>query len=449
MSALPFYLVPLTHPTWEEALACGKRLGDDALPELRLDLFPDEDPERMVRDLKGRCLVTCRRASEYGRFDGTESERQARLQNALEGRPQWLDWEWDLDIPGWLEAHLMHLRLIRSVHVQPGVFDLEDRLQALPRGDAYKWVGHATRLGDNGLIRRVLGWAADHRIPLSAFLMGPKGIPGRAMQAAWGGAFTYAAPNDGPPAAPGQLNLSTMRSLRCSKLHRDFGLCGVIGSPVLHSKGPAFHNPRFQRAFKDLLYLPLDAADATEAVEAMAELGLLGVSITAPLKESLPEALGLKGPLNTLWRRSPEADWHSANTDALALEEALRALPAGPVLLLGSGGVANASRAVIERLGRPVVQASRRTPVEPADLGSVVGVIQGTALGMQPGDPLPFPELLEAMLPTLRWAVEWVYKEDTAFAAWALESGLTLVDGASLFQAQAEAQSQRFIEGCG
>ena len=43
MSPLPFHLVTLTHSEWEQALACGRRLGDDALPELRLDLFPEAD----------------------------------------------------------------------------------------------------------------------------------------------------------------------------------------------------------------------------------------------------------------------------------------------------------------------------------------------------------------------------------------------------------------------
>lgn len=61
---------------------------------------------------------------------------------------------------------------------------------------------------------------------------------------------------------------------------------------------------------------------------------------------------------------------------------------------------------------------------------------------MTPGDPLPFPDLLEAARPSLRWAVEWVYKERTAFAAWA--EGLEFVDGASLFEAQAEVQSSLF-----
>jgi hypothetical protein len=45
--------------------------------------------------------------------------------------------------------------------------------------------------------------------------------------------------------------------------------------------------------------------------------------------------------------------------------------------------------------------------------------------------------------------MEWIYKEDTAFALWARAAGLELVAGETLFEAQAEAQSRRFIEGCG
>ncbi len=76
-------------------------------------------------------------------------------------------------------------------------------------------------------------------------------------------------------------------------------------------------------------------------------------------------------------------------------------------------------------------------------------MIQATSLGMRPDDPMPFPELLEAAKPTLRWAVEWIYKEDTAFAKWAREGGLSLLEGAALFEGQALAQSKAFIQGCG
>jgi len=313
------------------------------------------------------------------------------------------------------------------------------------------WVGWAGRLGDSGRLRRPLAWARDHGIRLSAFLMGPKGLPSRAMQAAWGGAFTYAAPDDGPPAAPGQLPLSTLRAWRAAKLHSGYGLCGVIGDPVLHSRGPAFHNPRLQHALKDLVYLPLLCADADEAVEAIEALAILGLSITAPLKLALPEALGLKGPLNTLWRRKAGDPWLGANTDAEAFEQSLSDLEPGSVLLLGEGGVARTSRAVLDGAGRPVVQASRQFPATAEAVSALapVGIVQATSLGMSATDPAPFPELLEAARSSARWAVEWVYKEDTAFATWAREAGFRLVEGGTLFDAQAEAQSRRFIEGCG
>jgi len=450
MAAPPFYFVTLTHATWEEALACARDLPPEALPELRLDLFPDLEPEAMIHALGRRCLVTCRRRDEGGAWDGDEAGRLARLLEAARCRPAWVDLEWELEVPTALREVRAHVRILRSVHVPEGVFDLEARLAALPEGDAYKWVGRAGRLADNARLRGPLAWARDRKLYLSAFLMGPKGIPSRCLQGAWGGAFTYAAPDDAPAAAPGQIHLWRMFSWRCHRLHKGFGLCGVLGQPVLHSLGPAFHNERFQRAFKDLLYLPLDCGDPAEAAEALEALGILGASLTAPLKESLPALLGLQGPLNTLCRREPGQPWQGANTDAEALEAALGDLEPGPVLVLGDGGVAHTSTAVLERLGRPWLQVSRRAPASPSAVRAFapVGIVQATRLGMDPGDPLPFPEGLEAAQGA-RWGVEWIYKEDTAFAQWLRDGGRHVVAGAALFEAQAALQSARFIGQCG
>jgi 3-dehydroquinate dehydratase/shikimate dehydrogenase len=451
MSVIPFFIVTLTHPTWEEALESVRHLPAEAIPELRLDLFPDGDLEEMIHGLRRYCVVTIRRASEGGQWQGSEEDRLARLVLAAESRPAWIDLEWDAEIPHALRNQRSHIRLIRSVHVSPGVFDLEARLLALPEGDAYKWVGHAENLADNAKLKPPLAWARDRGIVLSAFLMGPKGIASRCMQSAWGGAFTYACPDDGPAAAPGQVPIASMRAWRLNKLNRGVGLCGVFGSPVLHSKGPAFHNLRFQAGFKDLLYLPLECGSAPEAAEALESLPILGASLTAPLKETLPPLLGLKGPLNTLWRRAPGQPWQCANTDAVAIGQALASLPPGPVLLLGHGGVAHTTLKVLEEQKRRCLQVSLdqlRIPVQIAH-ATPVGVIQATSLGMRPEDPMPFPEILEAAKPTLKWAVEWIYKEDTAFAQWAREAGLKLVEGATLFEAQALAQSKAFVAGCG
>jgi len=451
MALPPPYFVTLTHPDWKDAEACGRRLPDEALPEVRLDLYPDVPVEAMVRSLGRKCLVTCRRREDGGAWDGDEASRLERLVEAARSRPAWLDLEWELPIPPELEGARSHLRILRSVHVGEGVFDLEARLRDLPDGDAYKWVGRAGRLADNARVKGPLAWARDHEVILSAFLMGAKGIPSRCLQFAWGGAFTYAAADDAPAAAPGQVPLSRMLAWRCHRLHAGHGLCGVLGSPVLHSRGPAFHNPRFQAAFKDLLYLPLECGDAVEALEAMEALPVLGASLTAPLKETLPPLAGLAPPLNTLFRRGPGAPWEAANTDAQALDAALAGLARGPVLVLGDGGVAATTRAVLEKRGWPVLQASRKLGTAAGDVEAFApaGIVQATTLGMAPGDPAPFPGLLEAARPFVKWAVEWVYKEDTAFAAWAREAGLRLVEGAALFEGQARAQSDLFIRGCG
>ncbi len=451
MEPHPFYFVPLTHATWEEALACARALPPEAMGEVRLDLFPGEDPEGMVRALGRRCLVACRRVEEGGAWRDGEAARLERLAQAARARPAWVDLDWDLPVPPALGECLTHVRLLRSAHVPPGVFDLDGRLADLPQGDAYKWVGHAATLADNARLKGPLGWARDRGVRLSAFLLGPKGVAGRCLQAAWGGSFTYAAPGGAGPAAPGQLPLARLMGWRCHKLHSGWGLCGVLGKPVLHSLGPDYHNPRFQRAFKDLLYLPLECGSAPEAVAALEALEILGASLTTPLKETVPALLGLEGPLNTLSRRRGGCAWQGTNTDAVALEGALAGLEPGPVLLLGDGGVAQTSRRVLERLGRPCLGASRREPQEPPAVRAwaPVGVVQTTGLGMEPGDPLPFPDLLAAAEPTARWGVEWIYKEDTAFAAWAGEGGRRLVPGRVLFEGQAAAQSTIFIRECG
>lgn len=453
MNRLPFYVVPLTHHDWEEAVAYAKKLPPEAIPEVRLDLLErDVDPERFVDLLKHHCVVSCRRVSDGGRWpDEDESGRMEILQVAMRGRPQWVDIEWELDIPVWLEAEIIHTRVLRSAHVAPGNFDIESRMEQLPRGDAYKWVGFAGSLTDNLAVKNALAKAKNYRINLSAFLQGKKGVISRCMQAAWGGSFTYAAADNAEESAPGQIKLETMMSWRCHKYYSDYGICGVLGSPVFQSKGPIFHNSLFQRYFKDLIYLPLEADAPEEALTAMERLPLLGVSVTMPLKESLPALMNLPGPINTIWHRARGDSWQYANTDATALDYYLADLPAGPVLILGNGGVAKTSKRVIEKLGRPTLMCSRREPITPEEVAnfSPIGVIQATSLGMSDTNPIPFPDVLDATLPTLRWAIEWVNRNDTAFNAWAESAGVELVRGHDLFEKQATLQSQIFIRECG
>jgi shikimate 5-dehydrogenase len=202
--------------------------------------------------------------------------------------------------------------------------------------------------------------------------------------------------------------------------------------------------------FKDLIYLPLEANAPDEAADAARRIPLLGASITMPLKESLPATMGFDGPQNTIWRRTDGDTWYAANTDADALGHFLGELPKGPMLVLGDGGAAKTSMHVAAKRGHALMH-SRRNPATAQDVAALapIGAIQATSLGMGLGDPLPFPDILKAALPTLQWVIEWVNRDDTAFIVWARDLGLRVVGGADLFEKQAALQSRIFISGCG
>jgi shikimate 5-dehydrogenase len=98
-----------------------------------------------------------------------------------------------------------------------------------------------------------------------------------------------------------------------------------------------------------------------------------------------------------------------------------------------------------------VLLHSRKNPAAAKDIAAFapIGAIQATSLGMSGDDPLPFPDILLAALPTMKWAIEWVNREETAFMAWASGAGLQIVTGAELFEKQAALQSRTFITECG
>ena len=448
MSIQSFYFVTLTHSKWEDALAFAKRLPPEATAELRLDLFPNNDPKEMVTALNRKCLVSCRRIEDGGNWHKTERERLAHLISGIDGRPSWVDLEWDLEIPAIFDRYASHVNLLRSVHVKDEIFDLEWRLGNLPNGDAFKWVGKATRLTDNLKIKKTLGIAKDMGLNISAFMTGPKGILSRCMQAAWGGSFTYAHPDNAPPVISGQISLGNMMSWHCHHLSSNCKLYGVIGHPITHSLGPNYHNQRFQKLHKNILYLPLDCCDAEEAKNAIESIGLLGVSVTTPLKSLLPIKLGLRGPVNTLWRESPGKPWKGTNTDYVALNTVLNSLPAGPVLILGDGSVARITQKAILHRGWPYLVQSRKKPVSLNLIRNLkpIGIIQATSLGMHKNDPIPFADALTATMSSIQWGIEWIYKENTAFAKWIVKNGCNLISGIKLFELQATKQSDIFLD---
>src|ERR1035441_1913124 len=108
------------------------------------------------------------------------------------------------------------------------------RMLRIP-ADGYKIVTTARKPSDN---YRVLALTKSHpRTPLIVLAMGEAGFPTRVLSTAWGGLFTYAAPNASEGTASGQVSARLLRHLyRVEKFSHSAKIYGVIADPVRHSR---------------------------------------------------------------------------------------------------------------------------------------------------------------------------------------------------------------------
>ncbi|HPU39698.1 MAG TPA: shikimate dehydrogenase [Microthrixaceae bacterium] len=140
-------------------------------------------------------------------------------------------------------------------------------------------------------------------------------------------------------------------------------VAAVIGDPIAHSLSPRIHNAAFASLGLDWVYvaLPVGAGHVTAAVEGARALGVRGLSVTMPHKESVLGALdGLTstaadlGAVNCILR-APHDDalLLGDNTDGAGFLRGLRSdldveVAGLHCVVLGAGG---AGRAVVHALG--------------------------------------------------------------------------------------------------
>ncbi len=128
---------------------------------------------------------------------------------------------------------------------------------------------------------------------------------------------------------------------------------GVWGHPVGHSRSPAMHNAALQALGLDWVYVPFEVApdDLAAAVAGLRALGLAGVNVTVPLKETVPPLLDAVdedasriGSVNTIHNRNGRLYGYSTDGAGFlhSLEAAGQPTQGRRVLLLGAGGSARA-----------------------------------------------------------------------------------------------------------
>ena len=410
-------------------------------------------------------LATCRRHQNHGKFNGSVEDQIRILDAALDAGARAVDIEIESAenaVPR-LEALRGKGQLVLSYHNYDGTPSPETVLRRMLRisADGYKIVTTARKPSDNS---RLLALTKSHtRTPLIVLAMGETGFPTRVLATAWGGMFTYAAPNSSEGTASGQVSARVLRHLyRAEKFSRAAKIYGVIADPVRHSISPAVHNRAFQARRADAVYLPflVKPAQLKDFFILAEKLPLAGFSVTIPHKQKILRYLDLIDPLarrigavNTVWRKAGK--WRGTNTDAdgviRPLERHVR-LSKMTVLLAGNGGAGRGAAYALRAAGvklaitgrnidrvRALAKACDAEPLtrDQACARMFDVLVHSTPLGMFPKVEQSF---FDAKIPA-KLVFDMVYNPlDTLLVRMARDQGATVIRGLEMFLEQASRQ---------
>ncbi len=242
----------------------------------------------------------------------------------------------------------------------------------------------------------------------------------------------------------------------------------VLGSPVVHSKSPLVHNASFAAHKINAVYLAFEPSDIASAVRSIKTLGIKGVSITLPFKETIldhldwiePQAREI-GAVNTLVNQKGRLLGYNTDLNAAIDPLLIHGISGKTVGIIGAGGAARALAHGIASQGGKIIIINR-SPEKgtslarkmsgtflPLDLMTTLQadiLINTTSLGMHPhGVTSAFDSL--HLTPGMV-VMDVVYTPlNTRLLSLAREKGCTTIDGLSMFVAQAAAQFELWT-GC-
>jgi shikimate dehydrogenase len=166
-----------------------------------------------------------------------------------------------------------------------------------------------------------------------------------------------------------------------------FGIAGLLGWPVAHSRSPVIHNhwlAHYGIAGRYVLFgVPPEKLEA--AVRGIAVLGLRGCNVTTPHKQTIFPLLDRVddlarriGAVNTVVVEK-DGTLTGFNNDGNGFIQSLRdANPKwrpdfGPILVLGAGGASRAVVASLAAQGAKEIRVSNRTRDKAEEIASAVG----------------------------------------------------------------------------
>ena len=354
----------------DEAIEASRKavsMGADLI-EIRFDHFTQlpKDFSRF-KEFQIPKIATLRSVAQGGLYKGTDEQKMRFLAKAYKGAFDFIDVE--DDFPLLHRRDLDGTRMIVSSHildVSPRMVAVVERLVANgSKGDTPKVVYKAETLTDVASLVSAgkMFSLAERKFALIG--MGPMGSITRVCAQRFGASLTYVSLEPGKEAAPGQIDLATMKWLGNRPI-----VTGITGHPLEHTFSPAMHNAAFRALDVRGMYFKLPAApvELESLTRMMLDLEMRGMNVTIPHKESIISLLdrldlnAIKvGAVNTI--TNDKGTLIGSNTDlygvAKAFELAQFDVRDKEVLVIGAGGASRAVCAYLSEAGAKVKIANR------------------------------------------------------------------------------------------
>jgi len=425
----------------------GQRYFTDMV-ELRLDLLKKSEREKVHGffskiDERVPVILTLRRKCDGGMFDDYEDKdrmgwfRRFTIGYKPTKRRLYFDFEDGFGHPSVEKiAKGKGIQIIRSLHDFKGKpRNLVATLKELHYPGGIPKIAFKPRnLAEVAKACEELSYF--HDFPYVVCAMGPTGFPSRILASRFGSAWVYA--SVGGLEELGHITPHELvRTYRFRTQISDWPIYGVTGWPLKVSRSPELHNLAWSDEDEDAVMVPFPSKTAKEAIGFFRKMGLRGMAVTIPHKETImplldkidPAAKAI-GAVNTVVCEGTRLVGY--NTDEPGFAEAIlhfmgrTDLKGVKAAVLGAGGASKAVVHALKRLkARPKV-FHRETPSNGFDL-----IVNAT-----PVDPIP------DYVFTGREAVyDLVYvPEVTPLIARAKKAGCKVENGFSMLIAQAREQ---------
>jgi shikimate dehydrogenase len=248
-------------------------------------------------------------------------------------------------------------------------------------------------------------------------------------------------------------------------------IAAVIGSPISHSLSPAIHSAAFAAAERSGEYVAVECgvSDIDTTMENLQSAGLVGLSVTMPLKEVVIDCLDFVtsdadflNAVNCITFGPTGSIGHNTDGDGCCdalVEQGGARLRGATVVLLGAGGTARSIALALVRRGSHVVIVNRtqshamdlvnsfsgfgdEVSISVGDQSAIASasiLINATSVGMNNSEMPVEASVLHNRLTVL----DAVYSPlETALLAAARVAGATVVDGLWMLIHQARHQQK-------